>query len=192
MIDKFICALLGCDIPEKKYHFKEFDPFISFKFVQKLLLTVITLCLGIVSFFMFMKSFFVVVYFIIWAVYAVTTLHFYLLFHYDAALCVDVTCKAHDVETVGPVKRYVQYFIDDYESIYKMYIKKTGKYPTESRFRFFLVPTGVRTSMDGMTIIPLPLCQQMLSRNVNIDNASVIYDPSDDKKKGLLSRFRRK
>ncbi len=174
-MEKLVCYILGCEVPNKKYTFQELDPFIKNEILKKYLYSIIFFVIGIFAIFMLQSWKFSVciILMLLWQICMSTM--FYLTFSYSAFQYVDATCMGTDRE----FNRKIQY-LQAGDFIYKITFNKKP-YPKGSLIRVFIVKSNVRKNRDNTISLNSPLAICILRKDITQNLA-------DEPQKGKTGR----
>lgn len=174
-MEKIICKLLNCQIPEEKHAFEDFEPYIRMECMKRFALGIAYVIVGIIFAVLFQswKLAAIIALVVIW--FALSVLMFYWTFQYDAYQFVDVECMGVQKE----LNRNVQYFKNG-NYIYKMACNR-NIYTLGSIIRIYVKKQNVQKRSDGTIYIYSPLCVQVLKKN--IDSLGMQTENSNQNKK---------
>lgn len=181
-MDKIICFILGCEIPEEKKSFNELSQAIKVEIIRRAvfagLFLIMSLVLGFITHSWRLGLMVVAMAF----VNALICLIFYYTFLYNAYKFVDCECCG----TAKEYGRKIQYLQNIKNSEY-VYIISVNKKPfvKGTIIRVYMKPENIRKRMDGMIRLSSPLFIQILKTNINIDDT----DNAKEKKSKKASAF---
>lgn len=178
-MQKIICKLLDCNIPERKPSFEDLTPYLKIVVIKRLCESIAVIIGAIVLSIILSSVQTTVLLLLLALMYTGTSLFFYYRILYGAYKFVDCECMGITKNIFGKRIQFLKK--DDYT--YCLPIEKKP-YTKGSIIRVYMHPNNIRKDADGLYILSSPLLVQVLKRNIDTDD-----DDNQKKKKKKLGIF---